>query len=118
MGFSLMSYREAAPSEEFSDLVFSFWEFTTANEEFGSIEHEIFPDGCISLFYHRNEKFNLRQVLFNGLHLQSVTTTVFPNSTLWGMRISPASCAKMLRADPMDFKGVKMTEAAKLPHLT
>ena len=59
MDFSLMSYREAAPAEDVSHIVFSFWEFTTANEDFGSIRHEIFPDGCIFLFYHRREKFDL-----------------------------------------------------------
>ncbi len=118
MDFSLMSYREIAPSADVSRLVFSFWEFTTANENFGSIEHEIFPDGCVSLYYHRSEKFDLRQIAFNGLHLESVTTNVFPNSIFWGMRISPASCANVLRADPVNFRAVKMMEAEKFPHLS
>ncbi len=118
MNFSLMSYREAAPSADVSHLVFSFWEFMTAKEDFGSIEHEIFPDGCISLYYHRNEKFNLRRLAFSGLFLESVTTTVFPGDVFWGMRISPASCANVLRVNPANFRTVKMTEAEKFPHLT
>ena len=113
-----MSYREAAPSGDVSPFVFSFWEFTSAAEDFGSIEHEIFPDGCISLYYHRNNNFNLRQLAFNGLHLAMVTTTVFPNSLLWGMRFSPAAAARILQTDPAKFKGVKTTEAEKFPHLT
>ena len=118
MDFTLLSYREAAPAEDISRLVFSFWEFTTAAENFGTIEHEIFPDGCISLFYHRNEKFNLRRLIFNGLHLKSMTTTVYPNSFMWGMRISPAACANILGVDPADFRGMKMIEVEKFPHLT
>jgi uncharacterized protein YigE (DUF2233 family) len=73
MDSSKMSYRETARSEDVSHLVFSFWEFATVCEDFGTIEHEIFPDGCISLFYHRNEKFNLKRVFFSGLNLESVT---------------------------------------------
>jgi AraC-like DNA-binding protein len=118
MDFSLMSYREAASSADISHLVFSFWEFTTASEDFGTIQHEIFPDGCVSLFYHRNEKFNLRRLGFSSLFLESVTTPVFPNDIFWGMRFSPAACANVLRFDPADFRNVKMTEAEKFPHLT
>jgi AraC-like DNA-binding protein len=99
-------------------LVFSFWEFASADEDFGSLEHEIFPDGCISLFYHRNEKFGLRHLAFNGLHLESVTTAVFPRSVLWGMRFSPAACANVLQINPANFRDVKMTDAGICPRLT
>lgn len=118
MDTSLLSYHEAAPSEDVSQLVLSFWEFTSAGEDFGTIDHEIFPDGCISLFYLRNEKFNFQELAFNALHLESVTTTVFPKSTLWGMRFSPAACANILRSDPANFKVLPKTEAEAFPHLT
>ncbi len=113
-----MSYREAAPAEDVSPLVFSFWEFTTAGEDFGSIQHEIFPDGCISLFYHRNEKFDLRRLLFTGLNLESITAPVFPTDIYWGMRIHPAACINVLRANPANFKNVRLTEGEEFPHLT
>jgi AraC-like DNA-binding protein len=118
MDFSLMSYREAAAGEDVAPLVFSFWEFTAANKDFGSIEHEIFPDGCISMFYHRNEKFNLRRIIFNGLNLESIIAPVFPGDIYWGMRISPAACANVLQTNPINFRDVRMTEAEKFPHLT
>jgi AraC-like DNA-binding protein len=118
MNSSLMSYREAAPSAAVSHLVFSFWEFTTAAAHFDAIEHEIFPDGCISLFYHRNEKFNLRRLALNGLNLESVTVPVFPTDTFWAMRISPASCANVLRENPAIFRHEKLPEAEKFPHLS
>jgi len=118
MDFSRMSYREVAPSRDVSHLVFSFWEFTTSNEDFGSIQHEIFPDGCISLFYHRNEKFDLRKLIFTGLNLESITAPVFPTDIYWGMRISPAACANVLQTNPADFRAIRMVEAEKFPHLT
>src|ERR1044072_2520099 len=118
MDLSLMLYREIAPSEEVSQLVFSFWEFTTAKEDFGMISHEIFPDGCISLFYHRNEKFNLRRLAFSSLNLESVVAPVFRTDIFWAMRVSTAACRKVLRADPADFKQAQLTEAEKFPHLT
>ncbi|MEP6902239.1 MAG: helix-turn-helix domain-containing protein [Actinomycetota bacterium] len=113
-----MSYREMAPSTDVSHLVFSFWEFSTATEDFGSIQHEIFPDGCISVFYHRNDNFNLKQIAFNGLNLESVTTPIFPNDIFWGMRISPAACANILRDNLANFKLVEIVEAGRFPHLT
>ena len=113
-----MSYREIAPSADVAPLVFSFWEFTTAHENFGSIEHEIFPDGCISLFYHRNVNFNLRRLIFSGLTLESVSAPVFPGDIYWAMRISPAAAADVLRADPAGFRTRRMAEAEEFPHLT
>lgn len=114
----MLFYREIAPKPEFSHLVLSFWEFTAASENFASIQHEVFPDGCVSLLYHRNENFNLKQVFLSGLNLESIVAPVFPTDVYWGMRISPAVCANLLRADPMIFVGKRMLEIEKFPHLT
>jgi AraC-like DNA-binding protein len=107
-----------APSGDVSHLVFSFWEFATAHEDFGTIEHEIFPDGCISLVYQRNQKFNLRRIFLNGLNLESITAPVFPTDIYWAMRISPAACANVLQISPEHFRTIRMAEAEKFPHLT
>lgn len=113
-----MSYREAAPSADVSHLVVSFWEFAVADKDFGMIEHEVFPDGCISLFYYRNNNFKIRRISFNTLCLESVTTPVFPGDLFWGMRISPAACANLLRENPANFSALKLIEAERFPHLT
>lgn len=113
-----MTYREAAPSEDFAHLIFSFWEFATADKDFGSIQHEIFPDGCLSLFYQRNEKFNLRRIAFSGLDLESVTVPVFPGETFWAMRISPAACTYILGENPAILRAEKLIEAERFLHLT
>jgi AraC-like DNA-binding protein len=118
MDFPKMSYRETAPSADVAHLVFSFWEFATTHENFETIEHEIFPDGCISLFYHRSEKFNFKRIAFSGLNLESIIAPVFPGDIFWGTRISPASGANILRENPANFKSIPMAEADKFPHLT
>src|SRR5690606_37634209 len=87
-------------------------------EDFGTIRHEIFPDGCISLFYHRSEKFDFRRVAFSGLNLESSIVPVYPCDIFWGMRISAAACANILRINPADFRNVKAIEAEKFPHLS
>ena len=114
----MLFYREIVPKPEFSHLVLSFWEFTAASENFASIQHEIFPDGCVSLLYHRNENFNLKQLILSGLNLESIVAPVFPTDVYWAMRISPAACANLLLADPADFVGKRMLEIEKFPHLT
>jgi len=114
----MLFYREAAPKPELSHLVLSFWEFTVADGNFASIQHEVFPDGCVSLFYYRNENFNLKQLILTGLNLESVVAPVFPTDIYWAMRISPAACANLLRADPTNFVGKRSVEIEKFPHLT
>jgi AraC-like DNA-binding protein len=70
------------------------------------------------LIYHRNEKFNLRRIFFNGLNLESITAPVFPTDIYWGMRISPAACANVLQTNPANFRTIRMVEAEKFPYLT
>jgi AraC-like DNA-binding protein len=119
MDFSKMSYREAAPPDDVSSFVLSFWEFTVRDEDFPPITHEIFPDGCVSLLYHRNKNLQLSRLAFSGLHLESVTARVFPGDIYWGMRISPACCARILRCRNMSkFQPQKVFEAGEFPHLT
>lgn len=111
-------YREIAPSTNIAPLVLSFWEFSVIAGDFAPIQHEIFPDGCISLFYHRNDNLKIHRLFFSGLNLESITVYVSPGDTFRGMRISPAACANILQIDPIIFKSERMLEAEKFPHLT
>lgn len=114
----LMYYREIAPPDEISHLVLSFWEFTVSGDARAPILHEIFPDGCVSLFYHRNENFNIRKISLTGLHSESIKAPVFAKDVYWGMRFSPAACARVLRSNPAKFQTVRACEAIEFPHLT
>jgi AraC-like DNA-binding protein len=114
----MLFYREMAPKPEFGHLVLSFWEFITAGENFAPVQHEIFPDGCVSLLYYRNENFNLKRFILSGLYLESIVAPIFPTDIYWAMRISPAACAGLTRADPTGFVGKRMLEIEKFPHLS
>jgi AraC-like DNA-binding protein len=118
MNSGLMFYREAAPPSEFAHLVFSFWEFTVGGETQAPRQHEIFPDGCVSLFYHRNENFNIRKLSLSALHLESIKVPVFAGDIFWGMRISPAACARVLRSNASKFQEKSVFEAEEFSHLT
>jgi len=114
-----MFYREAAPSTAVSHLILSFWEFAVTGDEIAApIQHEVFPDGCVSVFYHRNERFNMRRVFLSGLQPESIKVPVFAGDVYWGMRISPAACARVLRTNPSKFQTRNMCEAKDFPHLT
>ena len=93
-------YREVAPAEEIAHLVWSFWEFRVRDDAPGPLPHEIFPDGCISLFYFCNKKYGYDGLAFNSLRLEKFTTEVQPGNFYWGMRLSPAAGEKILRCDP------------------
>lgn len=113
-----MFYREVAPPDEISRLVLSFWEFTVGAAASAPIQHEIFPDGCVSVFYHRNENFNTRRVFLSGLQPESIKVPVFASDIYWGMRISPAACARVLGSNPSNFQKQNAYEAKEFSHLT
>ncbi len=97
---SYLHYREAAPAEEIAHLVWSFWEFRVSEDAPGPLPHEIFPDGCISLFYFCNKKYGYDGLMFSSLRLETFVTQVQPGNLYWGMRLAPAACAQVLGCDP------------------
>ena len=74
---NVFHYREIPPPEDLGHLVLSFWEFTVDAEAGGPIGHEIFPDGCISLLYRRNERLRFAGLITTELHTRSVTVPVY-----------------------------------------
>ena len=93
-------YRELPASPSLGHLVFSFWEFTVRGEDPTPIAHEIFPDGCISIAYRRNERLGIAGLATTSLNHRSLVVPVFGGDIFWGMRLSPAACARILGSDP------------------
>jgi AraC-like DNA-binding protein len=113
-----MYYREIAPPKGVSHLVLSFWEFIVDGENPAPVQHEVFPDGCVSLLYHRNENLNIRKISLSGLQTESIKVTVFAGDVFWGMRFSPAACSRVLCTNPSKFQTQNVYEAKQFPHLT
>ncbi len=118
MSNALMFYREIPASPEVSHLVLSFWEFLAQGENHEPIVHEVFPDGCISLFYYGNENADVNLLFVNDLSLKTVRTKVFANDVYWGMRFSPAACAKILRVNPSEIQSQPLNESKNFLHIT
>ena len=94
----MLHYRELSPPAEISHLAFLFFEL--ACETAGTtIEHELFPDGTVSLLYHRNPLLDLEQLLTAGLRPVRVRVPVRPGDIFWGVRIAPAAAAMVLGCD-------------------
>lgn len=93
-------YRELAPPPALSHLVFSFWEFAVRSDQAAPIAHEIFPDGCISIAYRRNERLGTVGLATTGLNVRTIEVPVFGGDIFWGIRLSPAACARILGSDP------------------
>ncbi len=113
-----MFYREVQPSLEFSNVVLSFWEFAAGEEVPAPLQHEVFPDGCVSVIYHRNEELNIHNVIVSRLSLESIKVPVFADDVFWGMRISPVAAARILGLNPADFQGADYQKLGNIPHLT
>src|SRR5687767_2713341 len=115
---SILTYREELPAPLVSHLVYSFWEFTVSGESNASVLHEIFPDGCISLIYRRNEKHNFRLMALAGLAIEPLKFEVLPGDVYWSARFSPAASRKILQSDPAGWKSQPLVDENLLPHLT
>lgn len=111
-----MHYREVSPGDKFRNIVFSFWEFFVTGEFDAPLPHEIFPDGCVSIAYHRNERLKFSRFFVAGLHIESIKTQVLTGDVFWGMRISPAVCADIFRCHPLEIES-GLAEG-RFPHLT
>lgn len=115
---SILTYREELPAPEVSHLVYSFWEFTVSGESNAPVLHEIFPDGCISLIYRRNEKHNFSLMALAGLAIEPLKFQVLPGDIYWSARFSPAASRKILQGNPADWKSQPLVDEKLLPHLT
>ena len=113
-----MFYREIAPPPEISHLVLSFWEFSVKGESSEPVVHEVFPDGCISLIYKRNEFFNINALFIHGLSLEIFKTQVFAGDVFWGMRFMPSACAKILQLNPAELQSHPLNDSNEFFHLT
>ena len=118
MSDNRMFYREVAPSAEISHLVLSFWEFTGEGESSEPISHEVFPDGCISLFYYRNEPIKVIGLFIKDLNLETVKTQIYAGDVYWGMRLAPSAGAAILRVNPSEIYSHPLDAANELTHLT
>ena len=117
MPHNKLCYREIAPSA-ISHLVLSFWEFTGQGDGSEATIHEVFPDGCVSLLYYRNETLNVSRLMIKGLSLAMLTTQIYAGDVYWGMRLAPAACAKVLRVNPSEIQSRPFIEPGNLTHLT
>ena len=118
MPSALMFYREVAPPEEIAHLVLSFWEFAVRNETREPIIHEVFPDGCVSILYYRNRKHDVNTLFVHGITSEIFKTEVYAGDCFWGMRLSPAACAEILRFCPAEAETKSINDAPEFSQLT
>ncbi|MDQ6788302.1 MAG: helix-turn-helix domain-containing protein [Acidobacteriota bacterium] len=115
---TFLTYREVLPDSQAVHLVFSFWEFSVAPKLPQSVFHEIFPDGCVSLIYRRNEKEDSSALLLMGLTLETIVREVLPGDVYWGARFSPAASRTVLGTNPSSFLSQPISDEMFLSHLT
>lgn len=95
-----LSYREESPSADVSHFVLSFWEFIVDDEISAPLAHEVFPDGCVSIVFYRNEILSVEQLFVSAINRKSIYIPVNAGDRMWGMRILPEACAAFFDANP------------------
>lgn len=97
-------YREESPSADVSHFVLSFWEFKVDDNLSAPIMHEIFPDGCISIFFSFNKSLSTHNLLIAETNPKSVYIPVNAGDTVWGMRILPEAGFAFFGENPANLK--------------
>lgn len=100
-----MFYREEIPSDKTSHFILSFWEFKVDDKISAPLMHEVFPDGCISIFFLRSKKYSFQKLAVAEIRLKSDFIPVDPGDCVWGMRILPEACSAFFGIDPLTIKG-------------
>lgn len=100
---SLMSYREEAPHAEAAHFVLSFWEFQVDEKLPAPLEHEVFPDGCLSIVYARNSLAENERIFVSGINPKSIFVPVNAGDTFWGMRIVPEAGFVFFGVNPSEI---------------
>lgn len=113
-----MLYREAEPAPEIAHLVMSFWEFVVEGESHEPTVHEIFPDGCFSLIYHRNENYALNTLFVPPVAFETTRAPVSDGDVFWAMRFLPSACAKILGRNLSGFELEILNDSPNLKHLS
>ena len=99
-----MFYREEKPSAETSHFILSYWEFKVDDKISAPVMHEIFPDGCISLFFLRSKFHSFQKLAVSEINLKSVFVPGNAGDRIWGMRILPEACSAFFGIDPLTIK--------------
>ena len=110
-----VSYREAAPPPDLTHIVLSYWEFAVAVEAQEPFVHQVFPDGCVSLVYHRNAGKAVSWLRVVGPRLDSFRVEVGAGHTFRSARLSPAACGRVLGCDPAALRNQIQPSSRHLP---
>lgn len=100
---SLMSYREESPGAKAAHCVLSFWEFRVDETVDAPLEHEVFPDGCLSIVYARNSLIENERMFVSGINPKSIFVPVKAGDVFWGMRIAPESGFAFFGTNPVEI---------------
>jgi AraC-like DNA-binding protein len=112
-----MNYYELAPSSDLAHLVLSYAEFTIGLDAPGPIAHEVIPDGCVTLVYHRNGAKGVSWLRVVGPRLASFRTEVKAGDVFWIARLSPAACRLVMNCAPTSLQNQILPFAELLPQI-
>lgn len=99
-----MFYREESPSDKISHFVLSFWEFKIDEEITEPIMHEVFPEGCISIVFYRNECLSVEELFVAQINPRSIYVPMLAGDKMYGMRILPEAGRAFFSINPSQIK--------------
>lgn len=110
-----MNYFELAPPSDLAHIVLSYSEFTIPRDTPEPFIHEVIPDGCVSLAYHRNLQRSVSWLQVVGPRLITFRAEVFAGDVFWFARLSPAACRLVLGCAPESLQNQILPCAKILP---
>lgn len=86
-----MFYQEYLPCEALRNVVACYWKFVAPEHIREPFQHTAPPDGCVSLFLHRNVALQIQYLALASPSVEVLKTTVLPGSVYLGVRFLPGA---------------------------
>lgn len=102
-----MFYQEYLPCEALQNTVACYWKFVAPKDIQEPVQHTAPPDGCVSLFLHRNVALQIQYLALAGPSVEVLKTTVLPGSVYLGVRFLPGAfgCFFDIPIEPLRNQG-------------
>jgi AraC-like DNA-binding protein len=94
-----MAYREFQPNKNLQQFIDSYWYFT--NEDPGSIESPVLPDGCMDIIFPLTGDNGPFVV---GTMTKAETVSIKPGQRMFGIRFRPAIAPSLLRIPAIELR--------------
>ena len=112
-----MQYQEIQPEPFLKKYISCYWKFSTSTlpENKASMDHQVLPDGCVSVCYLLQENTAVFGPLLMGPRTEIFQTQIYPNSAVIGIRFMPGAFHTLFDLDLIPLRNQVVYDPQIIP---